>query len=130
MVFRFYLHKFPDFYFQTALIPIQYAQIANVVRKKTFHHFSLDRSKNTWQGTAWIPIDYFPPAVTKFNAYAIHGVEPERRYEALFPVPGPFPDFHRLEHFQPIDFTRLRPDNDSAHFSEVWKNSLAKEKQN
>jgi hypothetical protein len=88
--------------------------------------FFPDHSKNTWQGTAWIPIDYFPPSVTKFNAYAIHGVDQERRYEALFPVPGPYPDFHRLEHFQPIDFTRLRSDNDSADFSEVWKNSLAK----
>lgn len=71
-------------------------------------------------------MDYFPPGITKFNAYAIHGVGDDRKYEALFPVPGEFPDFHRLEHFQPIDFTRLRPDNESADFSEVWRSAVNK----
>ena len=74
-------------------------------------------------------MDYFPPGVAKFNAYAIHGTDPNRIYEALFPVPGPFPDFHRLEHFQLIDFNRLRPDNDTANFSEVWKSALLKKDQ-
>ena len=89
-----------------------------------------DHSKGTWTGTARIPLDYFPPGVTKFNAYSIHGTEPNRVYEALFPVPGPFPDFHRLEHFQPIDFKRLRRDNDLADFSELWKSALKKEEEN
>ncbi|KAK3099275.1 hypothetical protein FSP39_001969 [Pinctada imbricata] len=28
---------------------------------------------NRWKGVAYIPWEYFPPGVTKFNAYAIHG---------------------------------------------------------
>jgi hypothetical protein len=68
----------------------------------------IDDEKGTWYGSAWIPMDYLPPGVDRFNAYAIHGVGDDRKYEALFPVPGEFPDFHRLEHFQPIDLSRLR----------------------
>lgn len=86
-------------------------------------HFS-DFEKRSWYGSASIPIEYFPPSVKKFNAYAIHGIGDDRKYEALFPVPGDFPDFHRLEHFQPIDFTRLRPDNESADFSAIWKSVI------
>ena len=74
-------------------------------------------------------MDYFPPGVTKFNAYSIHGTDNDRIYEVLFPVPGPFPDFHRLELFQLIDFNRLRPDNDSADLSEVWKSALQKNRE-
>jgi hypothetical protein len=83
-----------------------------------------DYDKQTWKGSAWIPLEYFPPGVSKFNAYAIHGVGDDRRYEALFPVPGDFPDFHRLHHFQPIDFNRLRADNESAEFSDLWKTAM------
>ena len=71
-------------------------------------------------------MDYFPPGLNKFNAYAIHGTGDDRKYEALFPVPGEVPDFHRLEHFQPIDFNRLRKDNETAEFSDIWKSALRK----
>ena len=36
-------------------------------------------------GEAVIPREYFPPGVTKFNAYAIHGEDEDRIYEALYP---------------------------------------------
>lgn len=42
---------------------------------------------DTWEGKATIPSSYFPPKVSKFNAYAIHGSGPSRKYEALFPSP-------------------------------------------
>lgn len=47
---------------------------------------TIDRAKNTWTGTAKIPIDYFPPEVHKINAYAIHGSGVNRRYESLYPA--------------------------------------------
>ena len=60
--------------------------------RQTIHHsliidFQVSRSNGRWQGEAIIPIDYLPSRVTKMNAYAIHGVESNRVYEALYPVP-------------------------------------------
>jgi hypothetical protein len=40
-----------------------------------------------WTGVAEIPAKYFPSNVTKFNAYAIHGVDEGRTYEALYTTP-------------------------------------------
>ncbi|CAC5383333.1 unnamed protein product [Mytilus coruscus] len=41
-----------------------------------------------WTGKATIPGNYFPPKVTQFNAYAIHGSGTNRTYESLYPVHG------------------------------------------
>jgi len=50
--------------------------------------FKVTTDGNKWQGEAVIPSDYFPPKVSKFNAYAIHGEGEGRVYEALNPVPN------------------------------------------
>lgn len=55
-----------------------------------------------WIGEALIPWEYLPPEPWTFNAYAIHGSAEQRRYLALFAVPGAEPDFHRLPYFQPL----------------------------
>ena len=55
-----------------------------------------------WSGKAVIPWAYLPPEPWTFNAYAIHGTGEQRRYLALFAVPGPEADFHRLHCFQPL----------------------------
>lgn len=58
-----------------------------------------------WKGEAKVSLTHLPPNVNKFNAFAIHGVDTERTYLALFPVQdGEFnvPDFHRLEVFREI----------------------------
>ncbi|CAH1777636.1 unnamed protein product [Owenia fusiformis] len=78
---------------------------------------------STWTGLARIPLNYFPPNVTMFNAYAIHGSGDQRMYEALYPTEeGKYtdPDFHKLEYFQPIDFAKLAPENTNAEPSELW----------
>lgn len=54
-----------------------------------------------WRATLELPAVLLPPAPHRLNAYAIHGVGPERRYLAHAPVPGPAPDFHRLDCFVP-----------------------------
>jgi len=41
----------------------------------------------TWSGEALIPSGYFPKTVIKMNAYAIHGSNESRIYEALYPTP-------------------------------------------
>lgn len=84
-------------------------------------HFSFqDKAKKTWIGHAKLPKDYFPPNVDKFNAYAIHGLDGNRCYKSLFPVPGSSPDFHRLECFQSM------PLQLNDEISDMWKNALAK----
>lgn len=70
----------------------------------------LSPESHEWNGSTFIPADYLPPNVTKFNAYAIHQEGAERHYEALYPAqPELFgePDFHRLELFGHIDLTNL-----------------------
>ena len=54
-----------------------------------------------WRGTAQVPAACLPSQLTRANAYAIHGQGQERRYLAAFAVPGPRPDFHQPQFFQP-----------------------------
>jgi len=86
----------------------------------------LSRTETEWRGRAMIPIDYLPPRVTKMNAYAIHGSDSQRTYEALYPTPtGMFskPDFHRLEFFRPVDMSQIIPFN-ITELSDVWLESV------
>ena len=104
---------------------------------------SVDEVGKRWEGRAIIPSSYFPPNVSLFNAYAIHGVgdarrkvdiveagiiDPNYRYEALYESSGPAPDFHRLSKFQPIDFQYLLPDNKASNLSATWKTAIAEAK--
>ncbi|CAG5118210.1 unnamed protein product [Candidula unifasciata] len=76
-----------------------------------------------WKGEAILPRSYFPPGVTKFNAYAIHGEGSDRTYEALYPATWKLdqPDFHRLEFFQPIDMTQVLNNYKNNEVSELWR---------
>ena len=58
----------------------------------------MSRGEAKWEGSAFIPWSYFPPNVTKFNLFAIHGSKDERSYEALYPVPQ-----HELQQGQKPD---------------------------
>ena len=55
-----------------------------------------------WRGVALLEPAYLPPPPHRVNAYAIHGVGEQRRFLALYPVPGAQPDFHQLDRFQPL----------------------------
>ncbi|KAI1733340.1 piezo non-specific cation channel, r-Ras-binding domain-containing protein [Ditylenchus destructor] len=74
--------------------------------------------ENTLQGSEWIctmqiPLAYFPGRVTKFNAYALHGSDNERHFEALYAVTDGTvkePDFHRLDFFGTLDSRRIIPE--------------------
>jgi hypothetical protein len=63
--------------------------------------YAARRRGGRWSGRARVPIAWLPPGLRACNAYAIHGAGPARRHLAAFPVPGPEPDFHRLERFGP-----------------------------
>ncbi|MBW2421672.1 MAG: hypothetical protein JRH19_24240 [Deltaproteobacteria bacterium] len=64
--------------------------------------YEVERDAERWRGLARVPSELLPPAIQGGNAYAIHGSGDARRYLALHPVPGPEPDFHRLELFRPL----------------------------
>ena len=49
--------------------------------------YSASITDTHWEGEAFIPATYFPPKVHLFNAYAIHGSDDKRTYEALYPAP-------------------------------------------
>lgn len=68
--------------------------------------FTSERDAERWRGRATIPWTYVPTGALAANAYAIHGTGEARRYLAWSPVPGDLPDFHRLEHFRPLDLPR------------------------
>ncbi len=59
-----------------------------------------------WTGLALLDRDLLPGGPHRGNAYAIHGPPGERRHLAWTPVPGPEPDFHRLEHFRPLRYSQ------------------------
>lgn len=83
--------------------------------------FNATISGNTWRGQAVLPRSYFPPGVTKFNAYAIHGQDSGRVYESLYPASNlDQPDFHRLEFFRPIDMTQALDHYDPHQVSSLW----------
>jgi len=46
-----------------------------------------------------VPLRLLPPGLDRVNAYAVWGPAGARRHLAWRPVPGPGPDFHRLECF-------------------------------
>ncbi|KAK3719846.1 hypothetical protein RRG08_040148 [Elysia crispata] len=76
-----------------------------------------------WMGEAVIPREYFPPGVTKFNAYAIHGEDEDRIYEALYPSGKTYdvPDFHRLHYFQPINMHEVLHNFQPNEVSNLWR---------
>ena len=73
-----------------------------VVERELSLVYHCKRQGGRWTGSARIPAAYLPEGLHACNAYAIHGVEEARRYLAVHPVPGPTPDFHRLECFAPL----------------------------
>uniref|UniRef100_A0A0B6ZN63 Uncharacterized protein n=1 Tax=Arion vulgaris TaxID=1028688 RepID=A0A0B6ZN63_9EUPU len=78
-------------------------------------------SGNRWTGQAILPRAYFPPGVTKFNAYAIHGAGANRVYESLYPASNiSQPDFHRLEFFHHIDITQALNHYNPHEVSDLW----------
>eukprot|EP00095_Tigriopus_kingsejongensis_P007730 maker-scaffold1133_size60293-snap-gene-0.6 protein:Tk07730 transcript:maker-scaffold1133_size60293-snap-gene-0.6-mRNA-1 annotation:"upf0462 protein c4orf33-like protein" len=89
----------------------------------------IERDSMTWTGLVFVPYAYFPPGVTHFNVYGIHASGPKvppgsRVYEALFPVPGDGPNFHRTNHFGPWPSSRVLSDL-SRPLSNVWLKALS-----
>jgi RimJ/RimL family protein N-acetyltransferase len=65
--------------------------------------YRAERSGSRWRGAARVPLAWYPPGLNRCNVYAMSGAGSARRHLAWQPVPGSEPDFHRLEHFAPLD---------------------------
>lgn len=76
----------------------------NVVRRGLPLRYHARIEGRRWRGVAAIPRALLPDGLDRDNAYAIHGAGPSRRHLAAHPVPGPRPDFHRLDAFGPLRF--------------------------
>ena len=70
--------------------------------------FEAERRGSRWHGRARIALEHLPPGLRAANAYAIHGQAAERRHLAWHAVPGPAPDFHRLDLFPALPLGSLR----------------------
>lgn len=80
----------------------------HVVRSGLPIAFQARRSGARWQGEAQLPLAYLPEGLRALNAYAIFGPAGARQHLCYVPVPGPAPDFHRLECFAPCTLQQLR----------------------
>lgn len=69
--------------------------------------YTVEASGSRWRGRARARLEDLPPELSAANAYAIHGEGAARRHLAWVPVPGPAPDFHRLECFAPLERARV-----------------------
>lgn len=69
--------------------------------------YNVRLEREHYHGQAAVPRDLLPAGPLRGNAFLIHGPNQacpntpvgERCYHAHGPVPGPAPDFHRLNHF-------------------------------
>jgi hypothetical protein len=83
-------------------LALQLAGRRQIVDRDVALEFEAQRSGARWRGRARVPRAQLPPGLFAANAYAIHGTGAGRRHLAWQPVPGPQPDFHRLECFAPL----------------------------
>ena len=78
---------------------LQLEGVRNAVRTRRSLAYTAEITGNRWRGVARIPLSWLPPDPSRHNGFAIHGVREHRVYSAAYPVPGPHPDFHRLDYF-------------------------------
>ncbi|XP_024102070.2 UPF0462 protein C4orf33 homolog isoform X2 [Pongo abelii] len=107
VVEAFFLNDITEQYLEVELCPhgqhlvLLLSGRRNVWKQELPLSFRVSRGETKWEGKAYLPWSYFPPNVTKFNSFAIHGSEDKRSYEALYPVPQ-----HELQQGQKPDLAK------------------------
>ena len=81
---------------------LQLAGRRQVLARELPLELTIKHTQRRWTAVAELPLVLLPPTPWRGNVYAIHGLGAKRRFLAGWPVPGPHPDFHRLEHFRPL----------------------------
>ena len=78
---------------------LQLDGVRNIVARELPLELSVEHAEGRWSARAVLAAALLPPGPHTVNAYAIHGRGAHRRHLAWTPVPGPAPDFHRVECF-------------------------------
>ena len=81
---------------------------------------TLDEVSNSWSSDVTVPLNLLPSPLSvsvkddesrsegipcyqwAFNAFAVHGSEPNRTYMSYQAVPGDYPNFHQIKYFVPL----------------------------
>lgn len=108
--------------FYLVLLLTDRRQVLKQMLRLTAYEVQLLSTNGRWLGQVTVPRAHFPARIDRFNAYAIHGQDDKRTYEALYPAPSDSdqPDFHRLELFKPLNFELLMDVGDID--GESWNN--------
>ena len=61
--------------------------------------FSTTIQQNRWNGSAKISRSILPSPIKRWNLFSIHGIGEKRRYQCMFPLDTPKPDFHHPQRF-------------------------------
>jgi hypothetical protein len=80
---------------------LQLDGIRNIVASELPLDFTATRADGRWRGTAALSASYLPEPALTCNVFRVAGAGPTRLWQALEPVPGERPDFHRLQYFRP-----------------------------
>ncbi|MBR58752.1 MAG: hypothetical protein CMH54_12120 [Myxococcales bacterium] len=73
--------------------------VRQVVGQPVVQDYTAQIVDGRWTGQARFAVGYLPSEPWTLNAYSIHGVGEQRVHQAMIPVPGDQPDFHRLDVF-------------------------------
>lgn len=87
---------------------LQLAGVRTIVAEKPTLVFAASIQHGRWCGRAVIDRATLPEGLCTYNAHAIHGRPPNRRYLSAFPAGGSQPDFHRPEAARSLPLA-LRP---------------------
>jgi hypothetical protein len=85
---------------------LRFAGVRRAIERQVPLEFHACVEGPRWRGHATLARTYLPEPIVAANAYAIHGVGKARRYLAAHPVPGTAPDFHRIDGFPPVAWTK------------------------
>lgn len=82
-------------------LALQFSGIRQLHRQDIPVSFQASIIGEAWHGAARLEASFLPAQLNRANAYAMHGQGQCRRFLAAFAVPGPRPDFHQPQFFQP-----------------------------
>lgn len=71
----------------------------NIVRKHLPVQYTASIQDKRWYGSIHIDSTELPPAILRWNLFSIHGQGAHRKYQCMFPLDTPKPDFHQPQRF-------------------------------
>ncbi len=82
---------------------LELEEVRHVVSQPLLQDYRVQVDADRWTAEASFVADILPSEPWTVNAYSIHGAGKNRAFQAMIPVPGEQPDFHRLDVFARAD---------------------------